>query len=115
MKSAIVLLALSVTVCLAQDAPEKPLSYYLDKGYVMATTTTNSIIVFDAKMPGPAPVVWEWRSDGLYTGLRPDAFRVRYFSEVKLRDGGRTMLVTSSQGRWVEIDAETKRILRTGT
>ena len=116
MKSAIVFLAISAAACLAQDAQERPLSYYLDKGYVMATTATNAIIVFDAKTPGYAPVVWEWRADGPYTGLAPTAFSsVQRFNEVKLRDGGRTMLLASSQGRWVEIDAETKRVLRTGT
>lgn len=113
MKSAIVLLAFSATACLAQDAPEMPLAYYLDKGYVMATAL-NTIIVFDAKTPGPAPVVWEWRVDGPYTSTKPNALGVKSFDEVKLRDGGKTMLVSSTQGRWVEIDTETKRILRTG-
>lgn len=94
---------------------ERPLSYYMDNGYAIATTITNTIIVFDAKFPGPSPVVWEWRADAPYSGFDSGAqFAVTRFDEVKLRDGGRTMLVTSSGGGWAEIDTETKRIVRSG-
>ena len=94
---------------------EKPLSYYMDNGYAIATTKTNSVIVFDAKFPGPAPVVWEWRADAPYSGFNSETqFAHERFDEVKLRDGGRTMLVTSSGGGWAEIDTATKRIVRSG-
>ena len=113
--TASMLFIFSVAVCAAWAGQERPLSYYMDNGYAIATTITNTIIVFDAKFPGPSPVVWEWRADAPYSGFDSGGqFAVTRFDEVKLRDGGRTMLVTSSGGGWAEIDTETKRIVRSG-
>ena len=113
--TASMLFIFSVAVCAAWAGQEGPLSYYMDNGYAIATTITNTIIVFDAKFPGPSPVVWEWRADAPYSGFDSGGqFAVTRFDEVKLRDGGRTMLVTSSGGGWAEIDTETKRIVRSG-
>jgi hypothetical protein len=116
------LLAALLSLCAAVEAVaqgtktyyvdrEKPLSYYMDKGYAIATTGEDSAMVFDAKTGGTPPVVWEWHVHDPQTGL-PGDVEIPYFDEVKVRDGGRTLLVTSAHGGWLEVDGDTKKVVR---
>ena len=101
-------LALTASAALADG-----LSQYLDRGYVIAADQSIAgLRVFAADTAGESSVVWQWRAatDASFTG---GANGMRYLADVKVRNGGRTVLACAATD-WAVIDAKTSTTLRSG-
>ena len=97
------------------------LTPYLDRGYAIAPDQSGArVIVFDAKKAStssqPTEIVWEWNARDGQSCIPSDMQgRFNQVDEAKLRDGGTTLLVSSSGTAWAEIDVATKKARRCGT
>ena len=107
-------LALCVAaVALAAAAPAADLTQYLDKGYAVGTDNAGrGVRVFKATEGGTQEVVWQWlcTQDSAFTG---GANNLIYTSDVKVRNGGRTLLVVGATD-WAVIDAASGVCSRSG-
>lgn len=116
MKARTVLMSAVVLGVLLHLEAVTSLSPYLDKGYVIAPDQSAArVVVFDAKKAGETPIVWQWRVRDDESGVPSDVQgALSSVDEAKLRDGGETLLVSSSSAGWAEVDVATKRARRCG-
>ncbi|MBR1608601.1 MAG: hypothetical protein IJ678_03180, partial [Kiritimatiellae bacterium] len=108
------LLAASAAAAVAA-ASAAPFSEYLDKGYAIGTdNAARGVRVFKATEAGTPEVVYHWicTQDSAFTG---GANNIIYTSDVKVRNGGRTLLVVGATD-WAVIDVsgETPACVRSG-
>ncbi|MBR1836806.1 MAG: hypothetical protein IJ783_05920 [Kiritimatiellae bacterium] len=108
------ILAASAAAAVAA-APAAPLSEYLDQGYAVGTdSAARGFRVFKADATGTQQVVYQWicTQDSAFTG---GANNIIYTSDVKIRNGGRTMLLVGATD-WAVIDVsgETPVCVRSG-
>ena len=107
-------LALCVAaIALAAAVPAADLTQYLDKGYAIGTDNVGrGVRVFKATEDGTQEVVWQWlcTQDSAFTG---GANNLIYTSDVKVRSGGRTLLVVGATD-WAVIDAASGVCSRSG-
>ena len=101
-------------------ATANELAPFLDRGCAIAPDQANArVVVFDATRATtsaqPADVVWSWGARDEGSGI-PSDIQGRFWQidEAKLRDGGNTLLVSSSAAAWAEVDVATKRARRCG-
>lgn len=111
----------AVTLLLtALSASASDLIPYLDKGYAIAPDQANArVVVFDAtkasSSASPVSIVWQWGARDEGSGIPTDVQgRFWQVDEAKLRDGGNTLLVSSSGAAWAEVDVATKKARRCG-
>ena len=100
-------------VALAAAAPAADLTQYLDKGYAVGTDNAGrGVRVFKATEGDTQEVVWQWlcTQDSAFTG---GANNLIYTSDVKVRNGGRTLLVVGATD-WAVIDAASGVCSRSG-
>ena len=100
-------------VALAAAAPAADLTQYLDKGYAVGTDNAGrGVRVFKATEGGTQEVAWQWlcTQDSAFTG---GANNLIYTSDVKVRNGGRTLLVVGATD-WAVIDAASGVCSRSG-
>ena len=89
------------------------LSDFLDRGYAIASDANGrGAVVFKATESGDAEVVWRWRcgDDPNFQG----ANAIVYTSDVKVRDGGRTLLVVGATD-WAVVDGDSGVCQRSGS